>query len=239
MNKIMTYENLRKFTYSNDKICTKPIKGIVLAFFGLRGSELYDYDTKEAQYYAEKGIIYLMPYYNPWAWMNRLTVKYVDEILDVVKEHYNLGDDIPLVSTGRSMGGYGAMIYSMRGKYHPIACAANCPACDLVTLFKTRDDTPMAMCSAFYGEEGDLEDILRDNSTINLVDQLPKIPYYIFQCDADAVVIKEINSDVLVSRMQGKHDVTYYVDPGQPHCDLSEGMYEIYHKTIADCVLNR
>ena len=54
MNKIMTYDNLRKFTYSNDKICTKPIKGIVLAFFGLRGSELYDYDTKEAQYYAER-----------------------------------------------------------------------------------------------------------------------------------------------------------------------------------------
>ena len=65
MNKVMTYDTLRKFTYSNDQICTKPIKGIVLAFFGLRGSELYDYDTKEAQYYAEKGIIYLMPYYNP------------------------------------------------------------------------------------------------------------------------------------------------------------------------------
>ena len=31
MEKIITYENLRKFTYVNDTICKKPIKGIVIS----------------------------------------------------------------------------------------------------------------------------------------------------------------------------------------------------------------
>ncbi len=33
MEKIMNYENLRSFSYVNDTICKKPIKGIVIYFF--------------------------------------------------------------------------------------------------------------------------------------------------------------------------------------------------------------
>lgn len=33
MNRIITPENLRNFTYANDAICQKPIRGTVLDFF--------------------------------------------------------------------------------------------------------------------------------------------------------------------------------------------------------------
>ena len=46
MEKIINYENLRNFAYSNDKICEGEIKGIVLQFFGLGGKEMYAEDTE-------------------------------------------------------------------------------------------------------------------------------------------------------------------------------------------------
>ena len=38
MEKIITAENFRNFAYANDNICVKPIRGIVLEFFGGQGS---------------------------------------------------------------------------------------------------------------------------------------------------------------------------------------------------------
>jgi len=60
MEKIITYENLRKFAYSNDKICKKPIRGIVVYFFGLGHMTMFNEDHDEAQYYGERGILYVM-----------------------------------------------------------------------------------------------------------------------------------------------------------------------------------
>ena len=45
MEKIITYETLRSFAYVNDNVCTRPIKGIVLNFFGLGGDEMYSEET--------------------------------------------------------------------------------------------------------------------------------------------------------------------------------------------------
>ncbi len=75
MNTVITYDKLRQFTYSNDLICVKPIKGIVLSFMGLGKAGMFHEDDHLARFYAEKGIIYLIPYNNPWAWMNRQAVR--------------------------------------------------------------------------------------------------------------------------------------------------------------------
>ena len=47
MNKIITYETIRNFAYVNDKICKKPIRGVVVQFCGLGNKEMYDEDTNE------------------------------------------------------------------------------------------------------------------------------------------------------------------------------------------------
>ena len=61
MEKLMTRENLARFAYVNDGICQKPIRGIVLSFFGLNGNAMYKEDTDEGRLYAQKGILYVVP----------------------------------------------------------------------------------------------------------------------------------------------------------------------------------
>ncbi|MBQ7975611.1 MAG: hypothetical protein IJ300_08010, partial [Clostridia bacterium] len=119
MEKIITYETLNRFAYVNDKICKKPINGIAISFFGLGGMVMHDFDPPEGEYYAGKGILYVIPYNNPWAWMNKQAVAYTDEIIDVLIKQYELSEDIPIVSTGGSMGGLSALVYTAYSKRTP------------------------------------------------------------------------------------------------------------------------
>jgi len=104
MEKIITYENLRSFAYSNDKLVKGEIKGIVLNFYGLGGMNMHNSDPGYAIDLAENGIVYVVPYYNPWSWMNRSAVEYTDEIVSVLCKKYELGSDVRIVSSGGSMG---------------------------------------------------------------------------------------------------------------------------------------
>ena len=42
MEKLITMENLRNFAYVNDRICKKPIQGIIRQFFGRGFMCMYD-----------------------------------------------------------------------------------------------------------------------------------------------------------------------------------------------------
>ena len=180
MEKIINISNLHNFAYCNNQICTKPILGIVISFFGLGISSMYSEDTDDGRRYAEKGILYLVPYQNPWAWMNQQAVKYTDEIIDVLIKQYHLSNDIPIVSTGGSMGGQSALVYTALSKRTPVACVANCPVCDLVFHFTERPDLPRTLYSAFYHEDGSLEKALESASPIHMVERMPDVNYYIF-----------------------------------------------------------
>ena len=159
MEKIITYETLRSFAYSNDKLITGEIKGIVLDFYGLGGMHMHHSDPGDAVEYAENGILFVVPYYNPWCWMNKDAVDYTDEILDVLIRKYNLSDDIKIASTGGSMGGLSALVYCAYAKRTPYACITNCPVCDLPFHFTERVDLPRTLYSAFYGYEGTLDEL--------------------------------------------------------------------------------
>ena len=79
---MITYQDLRKFCYSNDQLITAPIKGICLDFFGLNNTAMFWEDSERAVKFAQQGIIYVRPYLNPWAWMNRQGVEITDRIVD-------------------------------------------------------------------------------------------------------------------------------------------------------------
>lgn len=149
MEKIMTYETLGFYTYSNGKLCKKLIKGFVIDFFGLNGMDMFD-RSDEGELLAKQGILYVAPYNNPWYWMNRQAVFYTDEVLSVLIEQHQLSRDIPIVPTGYSMGGLAALVYSKYTAFHPVPCVANCPVCDLVYHFAERDDVPRTLYSAFF-----------------------------------------------------------------------------------------
>ena len=175
MKKIITYETIRSFAYVNDKVCKKPIKGIVIYFCGLNNKDIYDDDTNEGVYYGEEGVLYVHPYNNPWSWMNAQAIAYTDEIVDVLFEKYGLPEDTPVVSMGQSMGGLASLVYTKYAKRTPVACIPNCPVCDLVYHFTERPDLPRTIYSAFWNEEGELNDILKRYSPFHLAPEMPKV----------------------------------------------------------------
>ena len=236
MEKIITKENLRSFAYCNDQICRKPIKGIVVYFYGLGGQFLFDEDTEEGIRFAKEGILYLIPYQNPWAWMNRQTVELTDELLDVLFDAYDLPEQTPVVSTGKSMGGLSALVYTKYAKRTPVACVTNCPVCDLLFHFTERPDLPRTLYSAFHTYEGTLEEALRSASPVHL--ELPlATEYTIFHCEADQAVNKQIHSDRLVDRLSQTHRIRYYPVPERGHCDLTEEMWQKYHQCAVDAIM--
>lgn len=237
MQKIITLQNLRSFAYCNNQICKKPIRGIVLSFFGLGGADMFDKDTEEGRKYAEQGILYLVPYHNPWAWMNRQTVDYTDELVEVLFKEYSLPENLPVVSTGGSMGGLSALVYTAYAKRTPVACVTNCPVCDLPYHYTERPDLPRTLYSAFGTYDGTMEEALQSASPLHLSEKMPAAAkYYIFHCEEDQAVNKQKHSDRFVEKMLPNHSLEYYAVPERGHCDLTEEMWALYNSCIVKSI---
>lgn len=236
MEKIITYETLRSFAYSNDHLIQGKVKGIVLNFCGLGNTTIHNSDPGDAFDYAEKGIVYVVPYNNPWSWMNRRAVRYTDEIVSVLCEHLNLGDDVKIVSTGGSMGGLASLVYCVYAKITPCACVANCPVCDLPFHYTERPDLPRTLYSAFSEYEGSLKDALESCSPMHLVDKMPDIPYTVFHCTGDKSVNFEQHSKRFAEAMEKTHNITLHTVPLRGHCDLSASARVAYFRTILSAV---
>lgn len=232
MEKIITYETLRDFAYSNDRLIKGEIKGIALNFYGLGATHMYDADPAEALVFAEKGVIYLIPYYNPWSWMNKQAVAYTDELISVLCEKYSLNSTVKIVSTGGSMGGLSALVYCVYAKITPCACVANCPVCDLPFHFNERPDLPHTLYSAFGEYDGDMQSALRSCSPMHLVEKMPRIPYDIFHCTEDMAVNFEQHSVRFVKAMEDTHQITLNTVPFRGHCDLSPEAHKAYMDAI-------
>lgn len=235
MEKIITYDNLRDFAYSGDKLIKGEIKGIVLDFFGLGSTTMHNGDPGNALDLAQKGIIYVVPYYNPWSWMNKQAVAYTDEIISVLCEKYNL-NSAKIVSTGGSMGGLSALVYCAYAKITPCACVVNCPVCDLPYHFTERRDLPRTLYSAFASYEGDMDSALRSCSPLHLVEKMPDIPYTVFHCTGDKSVNLEKHSERFVKAMKETHDISFNVVPLRGHCDLSAEARLEYMQTIINAL---
>ena len=229
MERIMTYETLRWYAYVNDKICKQPIRGVVVAFFGFGNQTRYTEDPVEGEFYGDRGILYVYPYNNPWNRMNRQAVDYTDEVLDVLFAHYGLPDSTPIVASGGSMGGQGALTYMVYAKRTPVACVANCPVCDMVGHWNAREDLPRSFYSAVYGYPGSFDAALESLSPLHLADRMPDADYHIFHCTADRIVPKALHSDKLVPALRAAgRRVTYDVVEGRGHCSLTLAAKEKY-----------
>lgn len=235
MKKVINAENVRMFAYVNDGICRRPIKGIAVDFMGLGGQSRFDEDTSVGKRMAEQGMLYVVPYLNPWAWMNPQAVRTTDEIVDAVLERCGV-EDIPLVSAGGSMGGQQALIYARYAKRTPVACVVNCPVCDLPYHYTERPDLPRTLYSAFGMEDAEtLEAAMEKASPLHLAKagEMPKIDYVLFHCEEDEAVNKQMHSDRLVQAFGEDYSVEYYAVPKRGHCDLTDEMRALYEAKIA------
>lgn len=237
MEKLITIENLQNFAYCNHKICKKPIKGLAVSFFGLGDTSMFFEETADGIRFAEDGILYVIPYQNPWAWQNAQNVSYVDEILDVLFEEYALPANLPVVSVGGSMGGLSALVYMVYAKRTPVACVANCPVCDLPYHYTERPDLPRTLYSAFFNFDGTLQEALVSASPLHLVEKMPcDSHYYLFHCEQDQAVNKQQHSDRFAKAMEKEHRIQYYAVPEKGHCDLTDEMWALYYEHILQSV---
>ena len=239
MQNLITAENLRSFAYCNNAICRMPVRGIVIEFFGLGNTSMFWDDTDAGKFYAEQGILFLVPYNNPWAWMNRQAVAFTDELVDLLFEQYSLPENTPIVSTGGSMGGLAALIYTAYAKRTPKACVANCPVCDLPYHFTERPDLPRTLYSAFWNYECTMDEALRATSPLHLAraGKMPDVKYTVFHCTADKAVNKDMHSERFLAAMTSRR-IDYRIVKDRGHCDLTPEMWKEYRAAAVSAVEN-
>jgi len=216
----MDNEPLERFAYANFPSSVAP-RGIVVDFMGLGNQWMAKPDEPpRGAVYAEAGAVYVVPYLDPWCWMNAAAVAMTDRILDLVKARAGLPADAPVVSIGGSMGGLCCLVWPRYTRHRVIAVAANCPVCDLPFHYTERPDLPRTLRAAFAAEP-DFEAALRARSPLHLAPTLPDVPHAVFHCTEDQAVGKAAHSDRFVAALRALGRSVEYVEvPGRGHCDL-------------------
>jgi len=221
---------LEKVAWLGLDFVNRPISAIMLRFAGLgytgMKSELDGFEIE----LSHAGVLTVVVYHDPWGWMNRRTQNLVNDVVEAIRQKYNLGPGIPLFSTGGSMGGHAALLYSIKSRHQVAACMAVCPVCDLTFHYTERPDLPRTMHHAFDNYEN-IAEALREHSPLHQVQALPDIPYLILHAVKDPSVSKEAHSDPMVAAMrQRKLNVDYMECPLMRHC--GPVTYESHRRTV-------
>jgi len=214
----MKRDEMRQVAWIGEKYLERPIRGVVLVLHGLGFAALKEEPSTEELAWARAGGLVVFPYYGPWCWMNRQARTFVDELVDAVYAAHRLPPRTPLISTGGSMGGGCALLYTRYAKRPVAGCLALFPVCDLRFHFSERPDLPRTIRHAFRGYPEGLDTLLAEHSPLCQVDHMPDVPYLIIHGDQDKAVAKARHSDRLVAAMRKRKMKVEYVEvPGMGH----------------------
>lgn len=234
----MNWDNLEYFAFVNtDTLVGKP-KGVVMDFHGFSDATMFEKSNEFARYMGKRGILYVFPYYSVWAWMSKASIAYIEEVIDVVWEHYGLDDDTPFVPQGGSMGGMTASMYCIMGKRKPVACAMNCPVSNLERISRSKA-IRRSVYSAHILDERPIEKVIDELSPLNNVSKFPKIPYFAVYGSLDEGMNEEVASEFETAMLGAGHDFKRITVEGMGHCNLFEfpDAFKTYLEFIADQIL--
>ena len=206
--------------WSNYQLIKGRIRAVTLIFNGLGGAVVNTWTPLELAL-AEENILTILPYYGPWSWMNRSSRAFVDDLVERVYSVLQLGDDVPLIASGVSMGGCASLLYSRYGKRPVAGCDALYPVTDLIYHFDERHDVAVSMSRAFYGYAEPWEEVLREHSPLYQVEHMPRIPYLIIHGLNDKCV-NIYHSDAMAEAMRKRSlQLEYIRDPQLGHgCNI-------------------
>lgn len=226
----ITADNLDLFCYTNADTLDR-FSGVIVYFHGLNGGmEIISKPDVLSQYCTRNKILYVYPYLNPWNWMNDDAVVMTDCIMDAVFEKFRLPSDFPIAITGTSMGGQSALIYCALGKHRAVACALNCPVCDMVYHYSEREDVPRTIYSVYCSDPRGLDAAVRSVDPRSRMHEMPRIPYFIAHCEADTKVNIQKHSLTYIEEMRELgYDVAFRAVADRDHVDLTdEARYWLY-----------
>ncbi len=222
-------DTLHLYANTNAHLLATVPRAFVLEFPGLGGgscmggtADLAPYGHLLAPYLAERGILLAYVHLGPWSWMNRSAVRYVDAVVDAIRDAYDLDDTTPWMVMGGSMGGLGALNYVTSGRHTPRACLSVCPCVDVPACYACVPDIPRSLFCAVADLELPIHEGLKSISPRHRLEDLPRIPYHIV-CDCADALFPEALTDAYVADMIARgHDVTYHRLPGCPHGAITE-----------------
>lgn len=239
MDKQFLSEHFDSFAATNYEMIAGEVRGIILRFHGLDHKVNLTNDMICAPQCAKNGILYLYPYYRPWAWMNQATVAFVDALLDIAIERFRLKKDIPIGIFGSSMGGYSAFIFAEKSTHKVVCADVNCPCCNMEyelycnknNILHTYFDSAMDSCEDFSA-------YVKENSPINRIDRLQRIPYRFAVGMIDSTLAPAQHSLLMIEKMQAAGlDVTEERYPKVGHCNLGPEGFAAEHQWLIDKIL--
>ena len=208
---MISSSDLDKFAWLNAEYVKGPVSGIVLRFPGLGSTGMKtDPDPADLEW-GQVGALTVLAYQDPWGWMNPQTRNFIDDLVEVIRQRHGLGPKVPLISTGGSMGGHAALLYAIKSRHAIAACEAIFPVCDLPFHYTERVDLPRTMHHAF-GNYGNIDAVLRENSPLHLVGEMRDIPYLFVHGEADKSVGKATHSDPMVAAMRRRKLKVEYIE---------------------------
>jgi len=240
--------NYTQFCNSNETLLKGPPRGIVLEFPGLDGGSclgggqaLGTYEKSRTGFpeaTAKAGLVHVYLTPGAWSWMNPGVVRIADLVVDAVRAKFHLAPDTPLVATGGSMGGLGALVYAARSRHHVTAVAAACPCYDVPALYGCRKDFPRTFLSAVARMDMPFEEGLRAISPAHLIDCLPDVPYFIV-CDEADELFPAAGMDAFVASLrQAGRSVDYVRLPGKRHGQFTAKSRERLHDFVCSVISN-
>lgn len=202
---------LDKVAWLNTTCVKPPVSGIILRFPGLGSTGMKsDPDFNDLEW-GHAGGLTVLPYQDPWGWMNSSVIAFIDDLADAIRQRHELAADAPIISTGGSMGGHAALLYTMKSRHRVAACMALWPVCDIPFHYTERPDLPRTFHHA-YGSYGDIPAQLRAHSPLHQAGGMPDVPYLIVHGEKDLSVKKSAHSDRLVAAMRQRQLRVEYVE---------------------------
>ncbi len=240
MDKKFLKERFNKLCLSNIDLIKGEIKGIALYFTGLGHATQPANDMVAAPVCAENGILYILPFYNPWCWMNKKTVEYVDTLVETAMELFGIPKDAPVGIYGGSMGGHNTFHYAIKSKHRIVAADVLCPCCNMEYEMAYSTNTLFrSYFEAALEDTDDFEKYIHENSPVNMVEKLPKIPYRFVVGLKDLVLVPSQHSDLMIARMlESGHEVERIDFPEVAHCNLPHRDRINEHKWLCEKILN-
>lgn len=245
MKNYINKDTYNLYAKTNESLINKEVKGLVVEFPGLGGGsclggtmDMGVYDGDFAKMCADEGIILAYIFPGPWSWMNKGAVKITDAIVDAIREKYNLDPDAPIGLSGGSMGGLGAMIYSLETKNKISAVGAACPCCDVLDRFNCKQTFPRTFISAVACyEDMSMEDALKSISPMHRINDFKDVSYFITNSCEDEVFPEELLDSFVQKLLEKGHKVEYRKMPGQKHGEFIPEIKDEFYKFVIDSLL--
>ena len=236
MDKQFLSAHYDRFCCTNIELIHGDIRGIILYFNGLGHIVNPGPDMIDAPAAAARNILYITPCYNPWSWMNRDTVAFCDMLVEIAMEKWSIPTDAPVGLYGGSMGGYSVFHFAMQSKHNIVAGDLNCPCCNLeYEVLCNKNSILHTLFEATMGYCDDFTAFLHDNSPVNMVGRLKRIPYRFAVGMQDGVLAPSQHSMKLIPLLR---EAGYTVDvaeyPHAGHCNIGAEARAAEHAWLMD-----